>query len=93
MLFILIALVQNFADDNSLNNIATAVDSLKQTLESECKVAIKWFYKNKMIVNPDESQVIVLDMHILNQISLMLNLLLFQAVPLVDILGIKIKFV
>ena len=29
----------HFADENSLNNIATTVDSLKQTLESECSPA------------------------------------------------------
>ena len=40
LLFILIALVCNFADDNSLSDIATTVDSLKQTSESECKVTI-----------------------------------------------------
>ena len=60
LLFILIASVQNFADDNSLSNITKTIDSLKQTLESECKLAIKWFHENKMIVDPDKFQVIVL---------------------------------
>ena len=60
-MFILIASVHNFAIDNNLSNIATTVDSLKQTLESKCKVAIKWFHENKMIVNPDKFQVIVID--------------------------------
>ena len=60
-MFILIASVHNFAGVNSLSNIAKAIDSLKQTLESECKVAIKWFHENKMIVNPDKFQAIVLD--------------------------------
>ena len=60
-MFILIASVHNFAIDNNLSNIATTVDSLKQTLELKCKVAIKWFHENKMIVNPDKFQVIVID--------------------------------
>ena len=55
------AFVQNFVDDISLNNIAKTIDSLKHTLESECKVAIKWFLENKMIVNPDKYQAMVLD--------------------------------
>ena len=53
-MFILIASVHNFANDNSLSNIAETIDSLKQTLESECKVAIKWFHENKTIVYPDK---------------------------------------
>lgn len=53
--------VYSFADDNSLSNIATIVARLKQALDSECKVAIKWSNESKMIVNPDEFQVTVLD--------------------------------
>ena len=40
-LFILIASVYNLADDNTLSNIAKTVDSLKQKLESGCKIVIK----------------------------------------------------
>ena len=53
-MFILIASVHNFANDNSLSNITETIDSLKQTLELECKVAIKWFHENKTIVYPDK---------------------------------------
>ena len=60
LLFVLIASFHNFADDNNSSSIAKTVDSLKQ-LESECKVAIKWFHENKIIVNLDKFQVIVLD--------------------------------
>ena len=45
LLFILIASVHNFESDNSLSNIVKTIDSLKQTIESECKVAIKWFHE------------------------------------------------
>ena len=65
-MFILIASVHNFANDNSLSNIAETIDSLKQTLESECKVAIKWFHENKTIVYPDEFQAIILRWHASN---------------------------
>ena len=53
--------IYSFADDNSLSNIATIVARLKQALDSECKVAIKWSHENNMIVNPDEFQATVLD--------------------------------
>ena len=81
LLFISIAWVHNFADDNSLSNIAKKVDSLKQTLESECKLAIKWFHENKMIVNPDKFQAFVLDNRNSSntEVILSLNLLLAQS--------------
>ena len=47
LLFTLIASVHNFADNNSLSNIAKAIDSLKQTLESERKLALNGFMKTK----------------------------------------------
>ena len=53
-MFILILSVHNFADDNSLSNIATNIDSLRHMLESEYKVAIKRLHENKMIVNPEK---------------------------------------
>ena len=63
----------NFADDNSLSNIAKTTDSLKQTLKSECKVVIKWFHENKMIlINFKPYFLISVD-----QITLKLNLSLF----------------
>ena len=58
-MFILLVSGHNFRDDNSLSNVAKTIDSLKQTLKSECKVAIKWFHENKMTVNPDKFPAIV----------------------------------
>ena len=85
MLFALIASVHNFADDNNLNNIATTVDSLKQTLESECKVA------NKMVVNPDKFQAMLLDYCKFNNtdFKFVIGSEKIQAVSSVDILGIS----
>ena len=91
-LFILIASVHKFADDNSLSNTAKSIDSLKQVLESECKVAIKWFHENKMIANPDKFQAIVLDKRRSNntEVKFIIGSEQIQAVPSVDILGITI---
>ena len=63
MLFTFIVPVHNFADDSSLSNIATTVDSLTQKLESEYKLAIKWFHENKIIINHDKFQAIVHNKH------------------------------
>ena len=51
----------NFADDNSLSTIAKTLVELKNTLQSESEVVINWFKNNKMIVNPEKFQVIILD--------------------------------
>ena len=91
-MFILIASFHNFTDDNSLSNIAKTIDSLKQTFKSECKVNIKWFHENKMIVNLDKFQAIFLDKRRSNntKVKFIIGLEQIQAVPSVDILGITI---
>ena len=56
-----IANVHNFADDNTLTAFANNIQNLIHLLESESRVAIKWFKDNKMIVNPGKFQAIILD--------------------------------
>ena len=43
--------VHNFADDNTLSSFAKSVTLLVEILTTESQNAIKWFSKNKMIVN------------------------------------------
>ena len=50
----------NFKDDNPLSAIAKNVKELKTTLRSELGVVINWFKNNKMIVNPEKFQAIIL---------------------------------
>ena len=50
----------NFADDNSLSAIAKTVAELKNTLQSESEIVINWFKNNKMIVNTEKFQAIIL---------------------------------
>ena len=47
-------------DDNTLTSFASTLKELLPILESECEAAINWLHKNKMIVNPDKFQVILL---------------------------------
>ena len=61
------ASAHNFAGDNTLTAFANNIQNLllemsprKHLLESECSVEIKWF-KDKMIVNPENFQAIILD--------------------------------
>ena len=51
----------NFADENTLSAFANIVSRLIKILESESEVVIDWFNKNKIVVNPDKFQAIILD--------------------------------
>ena len=44
-----------------MSSFAKATDILAEVLESESNCAIEWFDENKMIVNPDKFQAILLD--------------------------------
>ena len=59
--FILIALVRNFEDGNTLSAFAETVSKLINVFQSESEVITDWFIKNQMIVNPDKLQVIIID--------------------------------
>ena len=59
--FIEIASMHNFPDDNTLSAWGKTVSKLTDKLESESNIAIDWFTKNKMIINPDKFQAIILD--------------------------------
>jgi hypothetical protein len=50
----------NYADDNTLSFSHKNVDLLKQTLEEECRILIKWFSDNGMRANPDKFQAIAI---------------------------------
>ena len=56
-----LAFLYNFADDNNLSAFATTVSRLIKTLESESEIVQDWFKKNKIVVNPDKFQAIILD--------------------------------
>ena len=59
--FIPKASVYNFADENTLAIFASTIKELLQILEPECEITINLLHNNKMIVNPDKFQVILLD--------------------------------
>lgn len=47
--------VHNIADDNTLSCFAETINGLIILLQVESEVAIKWIYKNKMIINLENS--------------------------------------
>ena len=58
--FVVLASLYNFADDNTLSAFATTVSELIKILESESEFVIDWLKINKMVVNPDKFQAIIL---------------------------------
>ena len=59
--FIPKASVRNFADDNTLCSFVKTLRGLVTILQSECETTTNWLHSNKMIANPDNFQVILLD--------------------------------
>ena len=51
----------NFADDNFLSAFAKIVAELKNTLQSESEADINWFKNNKMTVNQEKFQAVIVD--------------------------------
>ena len=59
--FIGIASIHNFAGDNTLSACGETLFKLIDTLQFESNIAIDWFTKNEIIINPDKFLVIILD--------------------------------
>ena len=55
-----LASLYNFSDENALSAFSTTVSRLIKILESESEDVIDWFKKNKMVVNSDKFQAILL---------------------------------
>ena len=53
--------LQNFANDNTLSAFAETILEMIDVLQSGSEIIIDWFKNNKMIVNPDKFQAILLD--------------------------------
>ena len=51
----------NFVDHNTISTGSKNMSNLIQTLEKEEKRAVGWFSQNKMIVNPDKFQAMLLE--------------------------------
>ena len=88
--FIEIDSIYNFADDNTISAWGETISKLIDTLESESNVAIDWFTKNKMIVNPDKYQANITDRKKFNLTNVLLTIdnQTIKSVPSVELLGI-----
>ena len=85
--------MHNFVDDNMLSAWGDTVSKLIDTLETESNIAINWFTKNEMIINPDKFQAIILDKkkYNLTNIPLTIDNQTIKSVPSVELLGVQCK--
>ena len=51
----------NFADDNTISIASKNMSNLIQTLEKQSEAAVEWLNQNKMIVNPNKFQAMLLE--------------------------------
>ena len=90
--FIETASTHNFADDDTLSDWGETLSKLIGTLESESEIAIDWFTKNEMIINPDKFQPVILDKEKSNltNVPLTIDNQTIKRVPSVELLGIHL---
>ena len=51
----------NFADDNTVSIASKNMSNLIQTLEKQSEAAVEWLNQNKMIINPNKFQAMLLE--------------------------------
>ena len=84
--------IHNFADDNILSAWANTISDLISKLESDSNIVTEWFKMNKMIVNRDKSQAIVLNKKRFNltNVNFQVENQMIKSVSSIELLGIQI---
>ena len=63
----------NFADDNTIYSCAKSVNDVIENLQSDLKIALKWFKDNQMIANAGKFQFMALNKDTINKSIVMDN--------------------
>ena len=81
----------NFADDNSLLNVAPSVTELISNLQRDSKLCIKWFSDNGMAANPSKFQFLICSTTDIQDVELRINEnVIIKSEPFVKALGVYI---
>ena len=89
-LFIIICIICNFADDNSLYTSGTSIELVKSRLEIDVKTMIEWFKVNSMAANPGKFQIMFLGVNSNENILFNFESTILTAKNEVRLLGIDI---
>ena len=86
------ASIFNFTDDTTLSAFSKTIEGLLQILQSESLKTIKWFKGNKMIVNADKFQVLLIGKRKQDHTNEVVQIeeQSIKAVPSVELLGTEI---
>ena len=57
----------NFADDSTIYNCTKSVNDVIENLQSDLKIALKWFKDNQMMANPGKFQFMILSKNTINK--------------------------
>ena len=79
----------NFADDNTKNSCAKSVNDVYRYLQSDLKIALKWFKDNQMMANPGKFQFMILSKNTINK-SIVINNKTIESSKSVKLLGLTI---
>ena len=79
----------NFADDNTIYSCAKSVNDVIENLQSDLKIALKWFKDNQMMANPGKFQFMILSKNTINQ-SIVINNKTIESLKSVKLLGLTI---
>ena len=59
--------IYNFADDNTIYSCAKSLNDVIRNLQSDMKVALKWFKDNQMMATPGTFQFMILSKNTINK--------------------------
>ena len=63
----------NFADDNTIYSRPKSVNDVIENLQSNLKIALKWFKDNQMMANPGKFQFMILSKNTINKSTVINN--------------------
>lgn len=90
-LFIEKCILYNFADDNSLSNVAVCKEELLNNLKYDCNVCIEWFTLNSMEANPSKFQFMIISPQQLGTTSIdITENISISSEPVIKALGVLI---
>ena len=89
--FIEKGVLYNFADDNSLLNIAPSLKELLSNLQHDSKICLKWYSDNGMAANPSKFQFMISSSSNCSEVELQVNEnVTIKSEPFVKALGVYI---
>ena len=81
--------IWNFADGDTIYSWAKSVKDVIGNLQSDLKIALKWFKDNQMMANPGKFQFMILSKNIINK-SIVIDNKTIESSKSVKLLGLTI---